>query len=66
MANPTTQANLKKLIEMGSEIIEPAEGLLACNDNGKGKLASVEEICEAVEKRLPAMPGYNTNKNIQI
>lgn len=52
LENPATQSNFKKLVEMGSEIIEPSEGLLACNDIGKGKLASIDEICEAVETRL--------------
>lgn len=43
-----TQANIKTLRERGCSFIEPAEGLLACGDVGKGNLASVEAILEAV------------------
>ncbi len=42
--NPVVQDNLKKLGAYGYEIVEPAEGLLACGDNGKGKLPPVEEL----------------------
>ena len=42
--NPIVQENLKKLESYGYEIIEPATGLLACGDEGKGKLAPVEDI----------------------
>ena len=50
--SPATQENLAKLKAYGHAVIEPAEGLLACNDQGKGKLAGIEEICEAIEKKL--------------
>lgn len=43
-----TQANLAVLRARGHAIIEPAEGLLACGYEGKGKLAPVEEIVERV------------------
>jgi phosphopantothenoylcysteine decarboxylase/phosphopantothenate--cysteine ligase len=36
--------NLKKLKANGFEIIEPESGILACGEEGQGKLASVEEI----------------------
>ncbi|MCC8028918.1 MAG: bifunctional phosphopantothenoylcysteine decarboxylase/phosphopantothenate--cysteine ligase CoaBC [Lachnospiraceae bacterium] len=36
--NPVLQDNLKKLRSYGKEIIEPASGMLACRDAGKGKL----------------------------
>ena len=42
--NPIVQDNLNKLKNYGYEIIEPATGLLACGDEGKGKLAPVEDI----------------------
>jgi len=42
--NPIVQNNLKKLKSYGYEIVEPAEGLLACGDEGKGKLPPVEEL----------------------
>ncbi|MBF0715736.1 bifunctional phosphopantothenoylcysteine decarboxylase/phosphopantothenate--cysteine ligase CoaBC [Gemelliphila palaticanis] len=42
--NPITQSNIFKLRQLGFNFIEPAEGLLACGDIGKGKLPSVETI----------------------
>ncbi len=50
--NPVTQDNLKALRAYGWEIIEPADGHLACGDNGKGKLADVETIVQRVTSVL--------------
>lgn len=50
--NPITQDNLNKLKKYGVEIIEPAEGLLACKDIGKGKLADIDDLIEAIEEAL--------------
>jgi phosphopantothenoylcysteine decarboxylase len=49
LAHPATVANLRILAERGHQIIDPAEGMLACGYEGKGKLALVEAILEAVE-----------------
>ena len=46
--NRITQANLSKCKEYGMHIVEPANGLLACGDIGKGKLADLETIKEAI------------------
>ena len=46
--NEATQDNLATLRRRGWQIIEPRSGQLACGDCGKGKLASVDEIVEAV------------------
>ena len=35
--NPVTQDNMKVLEKYGWQIIEPASGMLACGDSGKGK-----------------------------
>ncbi|MCF0111872.1 MAG: bifunctional phosphopantothenoylcysteine decarboxylase/phosphopantothenate--cysteine ligase CoaBC, partial [Erysipelotrichaceae bacterium] len=48
--NPVTQENLEKCRRFGMEIIEPESGRLACGDTGKGKLASVEDLFDAVER----------------
>jgi len=48
LMHPATQANLKTLCERGHHIVEPAEGLLACGYEGKGKLALVEDVITAV------------------
>ncbi len=50
--NPATQDNLAALRRYGWQIIEPEEGLLACGDVGKGKLASVEQLKESVINAL--------------
>ena len=42
--NPILQDNLLKLKKYGYEIINPATGILACGDNGVGKMPSEEEL----------------------
>jgi phosphopantothenoylcysteine decarboxylase/phosphopantothenate--cysteine ligase len=44
-----TQENLSRLITRGVRIVEPSVGRLACGDTGRGHLADVEEIADAVE-----------------
>lgn len=46
--NAATQANLSVLRERGIGLIAPAEGRLACGDTGRGKLADVETLLDAV------------------
>ncbi len=47
--HPLVQRNLRTLRdELGYRIVEPAEGLLACGWEGKGKLADPAVIAEAV------------------
>lgn len=52
--NPATQKNLDVLRSRGASIVEPGEGYLACGDEGKGRLAEVEDIVEAVMAALDA------------
>ncbi|HJU84543.1 MAG TPA: bifunctional phosphopantothenoylcysteine decarboxylase/phosphopantothenate--cysteine ligase CoaBC [Holophagaceae bacterium] len=60
-SHPAVQANLESIKGFGHRIIEPAEGLLACGEEGAGKLAEVEAIAEAIRMtgspRLPALEG---------
>lgn len=44
--NPAVQENIRRLKSRGIEIIEPAEGSLACKDEGKGKLPAPEFIVD--------------------
>lgn len=44
--NPVTQDNLKALRHYGWDIIEPADGLLACGAIGKGKMPEEDEIID--------------------
>ena len=48
--NPATQANLEILRERGYEIIEPAEGMLACGVEGKGKMPEPDVLIGYVEQ----------------
>lgn len=50
--HPIVQKNLMTLKDIGYEIIEPKESLLACGDFGKGALQDVEAIVERVEERI--------------
>ena len=50
--NPITQRNLETLREYGVTVLEPAEGLLACGDSGRGRLPEPEELFEAVRFAL--------------
>ncbi len=46
---PITQANIQRLKEFGVDIVEPGNGKLACGDIGKGRLAPLEDIIDAIE-----------------
>ncbi|MCR5798189.1 MAG: bifunctional phosphopantothenoylcysteine decarboxylase/phosphopantothenate--cysteine ligase CoaBC [Eubacterium sp.] len=46
--NPIVQENIQRLKNHGIEIIEPATGLLACEDVGKGKLPDEEELIDHI------------------
>ncbi|MBO5397508.1 MAG: bifunctional phosphopantothenoylcysteine decarboxylase/phosphopantothenate--cysteine ligase CoaBC [Clostridia bacterium] len=50
--NPIVQDNIEKLKRFGYEIIEPNEGILACGDVGKGKMAEPEEILEYIFREI--------------
>ena len=47
-----TQKNIQMLKSYGFDVIESAIGVLACGDDGRGKLASIETLLFAVEKAL--------------
>jgi phosphopantothenoylcysteine decarboxylase/phosphopantothenate--cysteine ligase len=50
--HPATQANLELLRSRGVIIVEPEVGWLASGRLGKGRLAPVEQIIEAIENAL--------------
>lgn len=50
--NPITQQNLEICRSFGMKLVEPDEGRLACGDVGKGKLADLSQIKEAIEDAL--------------
>ena len=61
LENPATQENLATLRRYGFTVIEPATGMLACQDVGSGKLPEPEVLCEEIyrviarEKDLPGL-----------
>jgi phosphopantothenoylcysteine decarboxylase/phosphopantothenate--cysteine ligase len=57
--HPATQRNLKTLVELGYYVEPPAAGLLACQEEGAGRLAEVEDILERVIRMLtpPTLAG---------
>jgi len=50
------QANMRVLRERGVSFIEPEEGLLACGDVGKGRLAEPDDIVREVLRLLSVCP----------
>lgn len=50
--NSAVQENIEKLKARGVLFIEPVEGLLACNDVGKGKLEDSEKIVDITMHHL--------------
>lgn len=50
--NSVTQENVEKLKKLGCEIIDPAEGLLACGVKGKGKLPKPRTIVKVVNEGI--------------
>jgi phosphopantothenoylcysteine decarboxylase/phosphopantothenoylcysteine decarboxylase/phosphopantothenate--cysteine ligase len=50
--NPIVQSNIEKLTGLGYAFIPPRESILSCGDLGKGALADVDTIIEAIEKTI--------------
>lgn len=51
-SNPILQDNLKKLERFGMEIITPASGMLACGEEGAGKLPDVDTLFAYIQREL--------------
>lgn len=58
--NPILQRNINTLKELGYNFVNPESGRLACGDVGEGKLASPEDIVDAVVSLL-----NHENKDLQ-
>ena len=50
--NPILQDNLKKLAGYGYEIIAPAKGMLACRDEGDGKMPSENVLVNYIVREI--------------
>lgn len=51
-SNPATQANWKILKERGYMAVEPGQGVMACGEEGEGRLANVRDIYLTALKAL--------------
>ncbi|HEB12676.1 MAG TPA: bifunctional phosphopantothenoylcysteine decarboxylase/phosphopantothenate--cysteine ligase CoaBC [Actinobacteria bacterium] len=47
-----TQRNIKTIQSLGHEIVGPDKGALACGEEGEGRLANSDKICEAIINRI--------------
>lgn len=47
--NPVTQRNFKTLLGLGYRVVDPAEGEMACDDYGVGRMAEPEDIFRDIE-----------------
>ena len=54
LAHPTVQQNIDTLRGRGVGIIEPVNGLLACGEEGAGKMPDVPELVQLVKARFTA------------
>jgi len=54
LAHPTVQQNIETLRARGVGIIEPVNGLLACGEEGAGKMPDVPELVAFVKERFTA------------
>lgn len=59
--NMITQQNIQKCKDMGMIFIEPASGLLACGDIGKGKIPDEDTIISMIDYALKPKPLKNKN-----
>jgi phosphopantothenoylcysteine decarboxylase/phosphopantothenate--cysteine ligase len=51
-SHPATRSNVATLEARGATVVGPAEGALAAGDDGIGRMATPEEIAEAVRRAL--------------
>ena len=59
--NPILQDNLDKLRRFGYEIVEPANGHLACGTSGAGKMPSEEVLVAHLERVIAKEKDYISN-----
>lgn len=64
--HPATQRNLATLKSDGVRTIGPNHGMMACNEEGPGRLAEPEEILTAIEAMLSETPGPLAGKHVLI
>lgn len=63
--NPATQANVSTLTARGIKMIGPASGLLACGEEGAGRMSEVGDLLDAIQSHF-AQPGPLTGKTALV
>jgi phosphopantothenoylcysteine decarboxylase/phosphopantothenate--cysteine ligase len=64
--HPAVQSNLARLRTFGHRVVEPGTGVLACGEEGAGKLADIAVIAEAIEAAgTPELPSL-ANRRVLI
>lgn len=48
--NPTTQKNIKTLVNMGYSVVPPIRKVLVCGDDGIGAMAQIESIIDTIKR----------------
>lgn len=68
LTHPAVNDNIAKLRDWGYIVYDPAEGELACGDNGKGRLPDVDLIYQVVmaETERAEIASSLSNKNVLI
>lgn len=51
-AHPATQENIAKLKTYGYQVIDPAEGMMACKEEGPGRLPEWEQVDDIFQRAL--------------
>ncbi len=61
--HPAVQANLARLRSFGHAVVDPEAGIMACGEEGTGKLADVISIAEAIQAHgTPKLRSLNGRK----
>ncbi|MEK7660618.1 MAG: bifunctional phosphopantothenoylcysteine decarboxylase/phosphopantothenate--cysteine ligase CoaBC [Pseudomonadota bacterium] len=67
--HPATQKSLKQLREYGFQILETASGVLACGEEGVGKLLDPDLIFDEIAKAVPSsdrLPPISKQKQLRV
>nr|WP_321981097.1 bifunctional phosphopantothenoylcysteine decarboxylase/phosphopantothenate--cysteine ligase CoaBC [uncultured Cohaesibacter sp.] len=64
--HPATQRNLATLQKDGLHFVGPAEGMMACNEEGPGRLSEPEDILLAIKALLDDSPKPLAGKHVLI
>jgi phosphopantothenoylcysteine decarboxylase/phosphopantothenate--cysteine ligase len=64
--HPATVANVGVLRRRGVRVVDPAEGVMACNEYGPGRLAEPPDILAAIEAMLVGVPGLLTGRHALV